>query len=163
MATASAKTHYWRDKLLRLLFNGGDAIVADGGNVPAWENVSAGFNPGTIANLYVALATADPTDSGSMNTNELAGGGYARQGIQRTSANWGVVNTDPANPYVENLTGLNWGKNTGAPVTVTHIGVGRDLAGAGVPIAFVPLDAPVLIPTGSSFSIGARGIRIFAL
>lgn len=163
MATTSAKTHYWRDKILRLVFNGKDPIAPDGGNVPAWENVTPAFNPGVITNLYVGLATASPGDGGDMTTNELAGGGYARQGLQRTSANWSVVNTDPANPYVENLTGLNWGKNTGGAVTVTHISVGRDLAGVGVPIAFIPLDAPILIPTGASFAIGARGIRIYAL
>lgn len=164
MATANASTYYWRSKLLRVIFNGSDAVVPDGGNVPAWENVGGGWTPGGVGNVHVSLHTAAPVKSAGQNSNEVAGAWYARQALARTSAVWSIDATDPANPFAENLLGANWGKNTsGVPVVVTHVGVGRDNAGAGLMIGSMPLDAPVTIPAGASFAIGARGLRIFRL
>lgn len=170
MATASAKTYYWRSKLLRVIFHGADAVVPNGSNVPAWERVGGGWTPGGVGSVHVSLHTAAPVKSAGQTSNEVAGAWYARQAIARTSAAWSMDVSDPANPFAENLSGANWGKNTsGSPVVVTHVGVGRDVSGAGLMIGAMALEdgagvpTPVTIPAGASFSVGARGIRIYSL
>ena len=170
MATTNHKTRYWRRLILGLLFKGAD--VLDGHTplddwFPAWEHASGGFDPsngGASISIYVSLHTASPGEAGDQSTNEVAGAFYARQSIYKGTGGWTVNSSDPENPYAENLTGCTWGKNTtGAPIVVTHIGLGRDASGAGFLLASMPLDAPVTIPVGASFAIGGRRIRIFAL
>lgn len=171
MATANASTYYWRSKLLRVLFHGADAIAPDGSNVPGWENVGGSYAPGAIGSWQVSLHTAAPAEGAGQNSNEVAGAWYARQSIARTAAAWSVDDvTDPANPFAENLTGLSWAKNTsGVPVVVTHVALGRDVAGVGLRAFALELrnasdvPTPVTVPPGASFAIGARGLRIFRL
>lgn len=168
MPTADCATYYWRSKLLRVLGHGADAVAPDGSNVPGWEHVGGGWTPGGIGSWQVSLHTAAPAEGAGQNSNEVAGAWYARQALARTSAKWAIDDvSDPANPFMDNLEGLNWAKNTsGVAVVVTHVALGRDAAGVGLRFAAMALESsgvptPVTIPAGGSFSIGARGIRIF--
>lgn len=68
----------------------------------------------TIRTLYFALFTADPTDAFSTGT-EVSAAWYARKPTGAWSA--------PANGVTFNTTRVEFAPVSGAPVTVTHIGI----------------------------------------
>lgn len=68
----------------------------------------------TIRTTYFALFTADPTDAFTAGT-EVAAAWYARQPAGSFNA--------PANGVSFNATNVEFPPVTGAPVTVTHIGI----------------------------------------
>lgn len=111
-----SKSDYLENQLLKLIFNG-TAIpnLAD----------NAGVSP--LANLYVALHTADPSESGAQDTSEISYTGYARQAVSRDAAGWNVsanVVTPVNRIDFPTMAG-------GAGGLVTHWSIGTDLAGAG--------------------------------
>lgn len=68
------------NNLLKLIFN-----------ATAWANMAQnGVTPHT--NIAVGLHTADPTDSGSATTSEIAYTGYLRKNVVRTTLGWTVTN-----------------------------------------------------------------------
>lgn len=69
--------------------------------------------------LYVALHTASPADTGSMNTNECAYTSYARVAVARNSSGW-TVSGSTVNPS----TTVSFPQATGGSETVTHFSVG---------------------------------------
>lgn len=72
------------------------------------------------ATVYIALFTADPTETGSL-TNEVTGGAYARQ-----AATWGTI----AAGSVSNSVAVVFPTASGSWGTVTHVGI-VDAATAG--------------------------------
>jgi len=101
--------------LLKLIFNAtAIANIAD----------NAGSSP--LTNLYLSLHTADPTSGGSQNTSEATYTNYARVAVLRTSAGWTVT----ANS-VENADLIQFPQCGASGNTVTHVGIGTALSGAG--------------------------------
>ena len=83
-----------------------------------------------LANLYVALHTADPTDTGNQSSSEINYTGYARVAVARTTGGWTVSGSNPtvANP----VSPIPFGQMTGgAGGTVTYFSVGALASGAG--------------------------------
>lgn len=68
----------------------------------------------TVRNLYFALFTTDPTDAFTAGT-EVSAAWYARQ----PTGAWAA----PTNGVTYNTTRVAFPPVTGAPVTVTHIGI----------------------------------------
>lgn len=75
-----------------------------------------------VANLHLALFTADPTDA-NLTANEVSAAWYARQ----ATGSWSAPTTGGV---TNNLSAIQFPAVTGAPVTVTHYGI-YDAASGG--------------------------------
>jgi hypothetical protein len=80
-----------------------------------------------LTNLFVALHTADPGETGFQTTNEIAYTGYARVWVPRNNSGWLISgNTVQANSPVTFPVGL-----PGSTPTATHFSVGATPSGLG--------------------------------
>lgn len=80
-----------------------------------------------LTNLYLALHTADPGETGVQNTSEVNYTGYSRIAVARTSAGWTVTGNS-----VSPTSAIEFGEMTsGTPGTATHVSVGTASSGAG--------------------------------
>lgn len=111
-----SKSNVFENDWMKLIFNGTPiANLAD----------NAASSPAT--DLYLALHTADPGETGSQNTNEVNYTGYARIAIARSPAGWTVTDNSvsPTNP-------VEFGEMVGGtPGTATHMTVGTASTGPG--------------------------------
>lgn len=79
-----------------------------------------------LANLFVALHTADPGEAGVQNTSETAYTGYARVSVARTAGGW-TVGAGTASPTAN----IDFGQCTASPgAAITHASVGVASTGA---------------------------------
>jgi len=116
-----SKTNTWESDLLKLVFN--NVSAAGIGDVTGLQA------SGTAGSLYVSLHTSDPGEDGYQNTNEATYTSYARIGVVRSSSGWTVSGTAPT--QVVNFAAVTFDQCTGGSNTITHVGVGTSLNGAG--------------------------------
>jgi hypothetical protein len=97
-------------------------------NATAWANYAdnAGSTPQT--NISVGLHTADPTDSGTMASNETGYTSYARVNVARTTGGWTETSGS-----VSPVANIDFATGTGGPDTVTYFSTGKT-AGGSAPI-----------------------------
>lgn len=77
--------------------------------------------------IYVALYTADPTESGSAESNEVSGTGYARVEVDAGSEEWGRSGS-----VVSNLNAIDFGTvGSGGWGTLTHFALVDTASGSG--------------------------------
>lgn len=84
----------------------------------------------TNANLYLALHTADPTESGDQTTNELSAVlyvGYARIPVAKTAGGWTILNNQASNAALAAFPQCTGGAGT----TARYVSIGTLTAGAG--------------------------------
>lgn len=107
------------------------------------------------ANLFVSLHTADPGEGGSQTTSEAAYGSYARQSVARTGSGWTVSGNTADNTAV-----ISFPECTSGSETITHVGIGTLVSGAGQLIYSGALDASRAVSTGITlqFAIGALNV-----
>jgi hypothetical protein len=118
-----AKSNAWQTDLLELLFN--NTTVAGVGDTTGLVGSTG------VGSLYVSLHTADPTAAGNQTSNETTYTGYARLAIARTSGAWAVSGDSPAT--VSNAAIAIFNTCTGgSPSTITYVGIGTAVSGAGV-------------------------------
>lgn len=107
--------------------------------------------------LYIALCTADPTDSGTGSSiTEPSGNGYSRTSVTANSTNF------PASSggAIANGTVIDCGTASGGSWgTITHIAI-CDASSAGNVIAHADLDASKVIADGDSFEIAIGDLDI---
>lgn len=103
-------------------------------------------------NLFFALSTADPTESGS-GLSEPSGNGYARA----SGNNWSVATTGA----VGNLTAITWPTSTGSWGTITHYAM-LDASSGGNVISYGSLSVSKTITSGDTISFPSGGM-IFTL
>jgi hypothetical protein len=135
-----SKGDTFENDLLKLIFNAvAIAGIAD----------NAASSP--LTNLYVALHTADPGESGSQTTNEIAYTSYARVAVARSSSGFTVS----ANA-VTNAAAVSFPQCTGGSGTATHFSVGTVASGAGKILYSGTLSASLAISNliTPSFAIG---------
>lgn len=109
-----SKGDTFENDLLKLIFNAtAIANIAD----------NAGTSP--LTNLFVALHTADPGESGVQNTSEISYTGYARVTVARTSGGW-TVTANSVSP----VAAIAFGACTAGSGTATHWSVGVASSGA---------------------------------
>lgn len=109
-----SKSDTFENDLLKLIFNATPiANIAD----------NAATSP--LTNLYVALHTADPGETGTQSTSETSYTGYARVAVARTSGGW-TVTANSVSPAA-NITFGAWSAGAG---TITHWSVGVASSGA---------------------------------
>lgn len=96
-------------------------------NATAIANIADNAASSPLTNLYVALHTADPGESGAQNTSEISYTGYARVAVARTTGGW-TVTANSVSPVAP----IDFGEMTaGAGGTATHFSVGTASSGAG--------------------------------
>jgi hypothetical protein len=104
------------------------AILALIFNATAWANYADNASSSPQTNIVVAGHTADPGDSGTQTTSELAYTSYARVNVLRTSGGWTVSGTAPTQVVPAATIGFPAG--TGGSGTMTHFSTGKSGGGA---------------------------------
>lgn len=130
-----SKSDAFENGLLLLIFNNTAlALIGD----------AAGLQPSAApGNLYVALHTSDPGETGDQTTNEGSYTGYARVAVVRSSAGWTISGTAPS--QAANAAIVSFPQCTGLTMTATHFSVGTALSGAGERLYSAALTAPLAI------------------
>jgi hypothetical protein len=101
------------------------AILALIFNATAWANYADNAASSPQTNIHMALATADPTDSGTMSSNEATFTSYARVNVARTSGGWTVTGGS-----VSPVANIDFPAGTGGSGTATHFSAGKTGGGA---------------------------------
>jgi hypothetical protein len=142
-----SKGNTFENDLMLLIFNNTNA--ANIGDATGLRGSS------TAGNLYVALHTSDPGETGSQTTNEAAYTSYARVAVARSGAGWTVANNEATNAAQ-----INFPQCTGGSSTVTHFSVGTDSSGAGKILYKGALGASLAVSNGitPAFAAGALDI-----
>lgn len=110
-----SKGDTFENDLLKLLFN-----------AVAIANLADNAASSPLTNLYVALHTADPGETGTQATSECNYTGYARVALARTTGGWTVA----ANS-VSPVANIDFGSKTaGTDQTATHFSIGVASSGA---------------------------------
>ena len=131
----AGKTTVLSNDLLKLIFNATPiANIAD----------NAGSEP--LTNLYISLHTADPGDAAvsGQNTSETAYAGYARMPLLRSSSGWTV-----SGEVVVPAANVDFGMCSAGSGTITHVGVGTILSGAGKLLYSGTLSSPINYVVGT--------------
>jgi hypothetical protein len=130
--------------MLKLLFN-----------ATAWANIADNAASSPLTNLFVALHTADPTDSGTQSSSEATYTGYARVSVARTAGGWTCSGTSPA--QAANAALIAFGACTAGSNTITHVSVGVATSGATAILYSGALGTPLAVSAGITpqFAIGA--------
>jgi len=102
----------------------------------------------SVATIYVALFTTDPTDAGT--GTEVTGGAYARTSVTFAAPSNGA-SASSADCTFPTCTST-WG-------TVTHIGL-YDASTSGNLLYHTPLDSSKLIETGDIFKIASGSLTV---
>lgn len=110
-----SKGNTFENDLLKLIFNAtAIANLAD----------NAGSSP--LANLFVALHTADPGEAGDQSASEAAYTGYARVSVARTTGGFTVTGNS-----VSPVADVTFGECTASPGSnITHASIGVASSGA---------------------------------
>ena len=120
-------------------------------NATAIANIADNAASAPFTNLYFALHTADPGETGLQNTSECAYTSYARVAVLRTSGGF-TVTANSVSPVAN----VNFPIATGGSETATHFSIGTAISGAGkilyygtiTPnIVIVTTVPPVLVPS----------------
>lgn len=97
-----------------------------------------------ITDIYVALHTADPGESGAQNTSEAAYTGYARIAVERSAGGWDVTDNVGANAEE-----ILFGECTASPgSSITHASIGTASSGTGKILLSGALQSPITMSTG---------------
>jgi len=113
------------------------------------------FTAPSVADLHLALFTADPTDANA-TANEASASWYSRQptGSWTAPADAGDGNTESLNTAP-----ITFPSVTGAQITITHIGI-YDAATAGNLLYHVALQSQKTLDVGDVLSFAANNIAI---
>lgn len=108
-------TNYFENQLQLLLFNND--------TIPYLGDATGVVGSTGDGSLYLALHTADPTESpANQSANEASYPGYARQAVARTTGGWTV-----SGPTASNTAQIQFGSHSGGSPTsqtVTHFSIG---------------------------------------
>ena len=118
------------------------------------ENKDIDHNLGTAAYtspsaVYVALFTADPTDTGD-TTNEISGGGYARTQVTFAAASGGSASNSADVTFPQAT--ADWG-------TITHFGL-FDASTAGNMLYSGALTASKTVSNGDTFKFATGDLTV---
>lgn len=109
------------------------AVMALIYNATAWGNYADNAATSPQTNIAVGLHTADPGDTGTMATSEIAYTSYARASVARTSGGWSVSGTAPTT--VSPVATIGFAAGTGGSGTATYFSTGKTGGGAAAILA----------------------------
>lgn len=112
----------------------------------------------TQSNLYLALHTADPGETGDQTTSEATYTSYDRIAVSKDAAGWTVADNQASNAAL-----IQFPQCTGGSNTITHVSIGL-VAGKGVSSQILysgALNAPLSVSNliQPQFAIGALIIQ----
>jgi len=129
-------------------------------NAVAIANIADNAAGSPLTNLWVALHTADPTDSGTQGNSEGGYTQYTRISVARTTGGW-VVSTGGGN--VSNVANVDFPQNTSTSTgTFTHASIGVTSSSTGSKIIAAGTISPSInfsqnvtprLTTSSSFTL----------
>ena len=104
------------------------------------------------SNLYLALHTADPGETGVQTTSEATYTSYARVTVSRSGTGWTV-----SNPTATNAALVQFPTCTGSTNTITHVSIGTASSGTGQILVKGALNSSLSVSSGiqPQFSAGA--------
>jgi hypothetical protein len=142
-----SKGDTWENSLMKLIFqNLAAGTIGD----------ASGLQPSSAAgSLYISLHSADPGESGSQTTSELAYTNYARVGVARGTALW-TVSTNSAT----NGSAITFPTCGTAGGTATYFAVGGSLTGTGLLLYSGSLTASLAITNGITPSFAASQLTV---
>jgi hypothetical protein len=91
----------------------------------AWANYADNAASSPETNIALALHTADPTDSGTMASSEIAYTSYARVTVARSAGGW----SETAGT-VSPVANIDFPAGTGGSGTATHFSTGKTGGGS---------------------------------
>lgn len=94
-------------------------------NATAIANIADNAATSPLTNIFVALHTADPGETGVQNTSEITYTSYARVSVARTSGGW-TVTANSVSPVAN----IDFPAGTGGSGTATHFSTGVASSGA---------------------------------
>ena len=142
-------TNAFETALLTLYFNNTDhANVGDAAGIQ---------NSAAAGSFYISLHTGDPGETGDQTTSEATYTDYARVAVARSGAGWTVSGANVSNAAAITFPVASAGSNT-----ITHLGIGSDLSGAGNLFFKGALGASRVISAGitPSFAIGELDVNL---
>lgn len=110
-----SKSNDFEADILKLIFN-----------ATAITGIADNASSSPLTNLYVALHTADPGETGNQNTSEIAYTSYARVAVARTSGGWTISGSS-----VSPNAAITFPTGTGGSGTATYASIGTAASGAG--------------------------------
>lgn len=133
-----SKSDSWESDILKLLFQ-----------AVATANIADNAASSPVTSLFVSLHTADPGETGTQTTNEIAYTSYARVGVLRQSGagGWTVSGTSPTQVTPTNGA-LSFPACTGGTGTATHFGIGTLVSGSGKLLYSGSLSPSIAVSTG---------------
>jgi hypothetical protein len=127
-----SKSNLLENSLLLLIFN-----------ATTFDNIAENDTTGPLTNLYVALHTADPTETGDQEDNEATYTDYARVAVPRTAGGWTVTGNQ-----VVNANAITFPEASGGSEVITHFSVGELASGAGDIYYIGTLTTPLNVSVG---------------
>lgn len=112
-------------------------------NATAIANIADDAASSPLVNLYVSLHTGDPGEAGDQTTSEATYTSYARVAVARTSGGWTVAANTATNAAL-----IQFPQCTGGSNTLTYVGVGTDVSGAGKLLYSGALSASLAVSSG---------------
>lgn len=143
-----SKSNTFENDFLLLVFNNTD--IADIGDAAGLQNSAA------AGSLYVALHTADPTETGTASSFECAyTAPYARQAVARTAGGWTVSDNQATNTAL-----IQFPQCTGGSETAKYVSITTAASGASKILWSGQLTSDLAISTGiqPQFSGGALAV-----
>lgn len=104
------------------------------------------------SDLYLALYTADPGETGSAVTNEATYGGYARVAVTRATE-FTVSGNQVSNTNLEQFAQCSSGSNT-----ITYAAIVTTASGAGTIIVRAALNTSIPVSTGIQPQFAANAL-----
>lgn len=102
--------------------------------------------------LWIALYTADPGETGTAVTNEATYGGYARINLTRAT-DFTVTGNQVSNTNLEQFAACSSGSNT-----ITHAAVVTTASGAGTIVVRATLSSSIVVSTGVQPQFAANAL-----
>lgn len=124
-------------------------------NATAIANLADNAASSPLTNLFVALHTADPTDSGSQTSSEATYTNYGRATVARTSGGWTVSGNG-----VTNAAAVGFAACTGGSNTITHFSIGVAVSSTSKALYIGTVSPNLAVSNGitPSFAIGQISI-----
>lgn len=129
-----SKSNTLENDWLKLLFN-----------ATAIANIADNAASSPLANLYVALHTANPGEAGSQTTSECAYGSYARVAVARTAGGF-TVTANSVSPVAV----VDFPECTSGSEEATFFSIGTASSGAGIVLYYGVIGAAPTMVTGAT-------------
>lgn len=127
-----SKSNVFEGDLLKLIFN-----------ATAIAGLAENHSSSPVTDLYISLHSADPGEAGDQASNEATFGGYARVAVARTTSGWAVTGGS-----VSPVTPITFPACTSGTQTITHMGIGTSLSGAGKLLYSGIISPSIAVTTG---------------